>query len=386
MYSENMSLPIILQLEQGIILLKKAYSIVSQWYNYKQSAKKERYIIHELFNKIEVDKDKRYLLWQILASGSIGNVTNISIFLSEKGETGIVKALGNYAYKANIQTLCSKQRNGANANPDIANMDLKRYIIFSEPESTEKIHNSILKELTGNSRINARKLYENKSDIYIPATIVLECNDKILLKNNSTDGESRRIINYTYKSKFTKNDYEVNELEHIFPAKDISEQFIYDYRYAFIDILIEKAHKFINIDNEKFKITESVKKATDEYISSSYHFLTFLNDQYEKTNNNIEYVHISEIYDHFKYSDFYLNSSKEERRDKLSLRKMKSFFENNKETMLCYKEKFDKVINGERIRPCDILVGYKMKTKFFLFLNTLFNISYNNKYNHYRHF
>ena len=96
------------------------------------------------------------------------------------------------------------------ANPEMANMNLKRYIVFSEPEATEKIHNSIMKELTGNARINARKLYENKCDVIIPATIVLECNDKIILKNDSTDGEVRRIINYTYKSKFTKDVNEVN--------------------------------------------------------------------------------------------------------------------------------------------------------------------------------
>jgi phage/plasmid-associated DNA primase len=335
-------------------------------YNYKKSSEEERYVIYELFNHIETDEENRYLLWQILASGLIGICYEKFIIFDGRGGNGksvttrlMLEALGDYAYKGSVQTLCTKQKLGA--NPEIANMNLKRYIIFSEPEATEKIHNSIMKELTGNARINARKLYENKCDIIIPATIVLECNDKIILKNDSTDGEARRIINYTYKSKFTKDQSEVNEKERIFLAKDITDQFIQKYKYAFFDILIEKAFKFINEDHEKFKITESVKKSTEKYISESFCFLTFLNDDCEKTKKDIDYISISDLYQRFRSSDFYLNSSKEEKKDKLSLKKMKEFFESNKETTLSYRMKFDKMIDGKRIQGNNILVGYKFK-------------------------
>jgi phage/plasmid-associated DNA primase len=333
-------------------------------YNYKKSTEEERYIIYDLFNHIETDAENRYLLWQILASGIIGICYEKFIIFDGRGGNGksvtsrfMLESLGDYAYKGNVQTLCSKQKSGA--NPEIANMNLKRYVIFSEPEATEKIHNSIIKELTGNAKINARKLYENKCDIIIPATIVLECNDKITLKNDSTDGEVRRIINYTYKSKFTKDLTEVNEAERIFLARDITEQFIHKYKYAFIDILIEKAYVFINEDNEKFKITESVKKSTEKYISESYCFLNFLNEITEKTKKDTDFITISDLHIKFRTSDYYLNSTKEEKRDKLSLKKMKEFFESNKETILNYKQNFDKMINGKRTQASNVLVGYK---------------------------
>jgi phage/plasmid-associated DNA primase len=333
-------------------------------YNYRKSTEEERYAIYELFNYIETEKDDRYLLWQILSSGLIGKCHEKFIIFDGRGGNGksvttrfMLEVLGEYGYKANVQTLCSKQKIGA--SPEIANMNLKRYIIFSEPESTEKIHNSIMKELTGNARINARKLYDNKCDIIIPATIVLECNDKIILKNDSTDGEERRIINYTYKSKFTKDPKEVNEKERIFLARDISDQFIQQYKFGFLDILIEKANIFINEDDEKFKITESVKKSTEKYISSSFHFLTFLKETTEKTKNDNDYVLIADIYQKFKSSDYYLNSSKEERRDKLTIKKMKEFFEGNKETIISYRNNIDRIINGNRIRASSLLVGYK---------------------------
>jgi phage/plasmid-associated DNA primase len=333
-------------------------------YNYKKSTEEERFVIYELFNHIETEKDNRYLLWQILSSGLINKCHEKFIIFDGRGGNGksvttrfMLEVLGEYGYKANVQTLCSKQKIGA--NPEIANMNHKRYIIFSEPESTEKIHNSIMKELTGSAKINARKLYDNKCDIIIPATIVLECNDKIILKNDSTDGEERRIINYTYKSKFTKDPKEVNEKERIFLARDISDQYIQQYKFAFLDILIEKANIFINKDEEKFKITESVKKSTEKYISSSFHFLSFLNEITEKTKNEDDYILISEAYHRFKCSDYYLNSSKEERRDKLTFKKMKEFIEGNKETILSYRNNIDRIINKKRVQASSVLVGYK---------------------------
>ncbi len=125
--------------------------------------------------------------------------------------------------------------------------------------------------------------------------------------------------------------------------------------------MIEKANIFINEDNEKFKITESVKKSTEKYISSSYQFLTFLNEITEKTKIDNDYVLISDVYQKFKSSDYYLNSSKEERRDKLTLKKMKEFFEGNKETIISYRNNIDRIINGNRIRASSLLVGYKFK-------------------------
>lgn len=335
-------------------------------YNYKKSSEEDRYAIYELFNHIETDDDNRYLLWQILASGLIGICYEKFIIFDGRGGNGksvttrfMLETLGNYAYKGKVQTLCTKQTLGA--NPEIANMNLKRYIVFSEPESTEKIHNSIMKELTGNARVNARKLYENNCDVVIPATIVLECNDKIILKNDSTDGEARRIINYTYKSKFTKDISEVNENERIFLAKDISDQYIQKYKNAFMDILIEKAVKFINDDDEKFKITESVKKSTEKYISESFCFLTFLNEETEKTKSLTDYIVISDLYSKFRGSDYYLNSTKEERREKLTLKKMKEFFETHKETYTSYRHTLDKIIDKKRVQMYNVLHGYRYK-------------------------
>lgn len=335
-------------------------------YNYKKSLEEERFVIYDLFKKIEVNDDDRYLLWQILASGIIGKCYQKFIIFDGRGGNGksvtsnfMFASLGNYAYKGNVQTLCTKQKLGA--NPEIANMNQKRYVVFSEPESTEKIYNSMLKELTGNSKINARKLYDNKCDTIIPATIVLECNDKISLKNDSTEGEIRRIINYTYKSKFTQNKEEVNEEERIFLAKDISEDFIQKYKFAFMDILIEKANLFINKDKEIFLITENVKKSTEKYISSSYHFLTFLDEIAEKSNDENDYISLADIYTRFKYSDYYLNSTKEEKREKLTAKKMKEFFEQNKTTMFHYKHEFSKIINSKRIHVYSVLMKYKFK-------------------------
>jgi phage/plasmid-associated DNA primase len=367
--------PFLLGFNNGVYDLKKKifrnylfddYITTRTGYNYTPSKEVDRKYVNNLYEKIETDEKNRDLLWKILASGAIGVCYQKFVIFSGNGGNGkslttkfMLEVLGNYAYKGNINTLCSKQKTGA--NPEMANMHMKRYVVFSEPESTDKILNSILKDLSGGTKINARKLYENNCNLSILATFVVECNDIIMLKNDSTDGEIRRIISYCFGSKFTFDENEVNESQRIFLATQMDEGFVLKYRDAFLDILIEKAYSFINDDEQQFKITESIKIDTERYISSSYQFLNFLNDVAEYSGDKKCYLKISDIHNKFKYSDFYINSNSSEKREKLTVGKMKEFFKKNKETSLRYKDMIDMKINDVRHCANSVLIGYSFK-------------------------
>lgn len=334
-------------------------------YNYRASTEEERCEIHGLFNKIETDTDNRKLLWQILSSGLIGSSHQKFVIFEGSGGNGkslttkfMLLVLGDYGYKGNIQTLVSKQKNGA--NPEIANMHMKRYVVFSEPEATDKIQNSLLKDLTGGTTVNARKLYDNKTEVNIQATIVLECNEKIRLQNDSTNGEIRRIIVYPYLSTFTYNSNEVNEKERIYLAKEIDDNYMNNYKFAFLDILFKKVSEFINEDKEQFITTNTTKKYTEKYIASSYAFLNYLNETCVKTDVPTDYVKIKTLFNSFKFSDIYINSSKEERRDKFTFSKMTEFYEKNENTKKNYILRYDKVIGGKRQVMSNIMFGYKL--------------------------
>ncbi|ATZ80120.1 hypothetical protein BMW23_0058 [Bodo saltans virus] len=128
--------------------------------------------------------------------------------------------------------------------------------------------------------------------------------------------------------------------------------------------VIEKAIQFIKKDKEIFILPESVRKSTEIYISSSYEFLNFLDDVAEQTEKKSDYITISDLYALFKVTDFYINSSKEEKRDKYALKNMKLFFEKNKNTTLYYKDKItiNVIEDGEEKRKqiYSVLTNYKL--------------------------
>ena len=47
---------------------------------------------------------------------------------------------------------------------------------------------------------------------------------------------------------------------------------------SFFAILAEYAHRFLTEEKECFKVPNSVKERSQEYINSSYQYLQFLND------------------------------------------------------------------------------------------------------------
>jgi phage/plasmid-associated DNA primase len=331
-------------------------------YKYIESSEEEQAMIHQMMKETETEDDKRYLLWQILASGIIGSCSGtFAIFLGKGGNSKslwnkfMLEALGNYAYKASIKTLCSQTKTGA--NPEIANMDQKRYVIFSEPESDEKIYNAVLKELTGAVQINARKLYENKCNIMIPATFVLESNHPITLKSESSQGEERRMINYNFLSTFTKDITKVDEEKRIFYAKLMNDDFIAKYKNAFMDILLKRAHQFIIKDLELFKIPKSVSDSTEEYLLSSYGYMRYFKECLCCTNDDNDYITLHNLYQNFKQSDYFINASKQDRL-KYSAKDFKSFFETKLKKY--YINKMDKIINGTRTQCNSVIIKHKI--------------------------
>tara|TARA_Y100000310_G_C20503922_1_gene725434 strand:- start:59 stop:991 length:933 start_codon:yes stop_codon:yes gene_type:complete len=88
-------------------------------------------------------------------------------------------------------------------NPMIANMNMMRCVIFKEPKAGEKIEGSTMKELTGGGYMSARKLYSNKTNFEMGATFILECNKRLGIKGEITNGEKRRLKDVPFEVKFS---------------------------------------------------------------------------------------------------------------------------------------------------------------------------------------
>ncbi|ATZ81251.1 D5 family helicase-primase [Bodo saltans virus] len=341
------------------------YITLHSGYEYAEGNDDDKKELLCMIRKIMPEKDKFYLLMQILASGLIGKAyQNLFIFNGSggNGKSSITKlmklVLGNYYYKLDPKYLSETSRQGA--NPELANLSYKRYVNSSEPPESKKIKNSIYKQLTGDGEIEARKCNSNDTKVKINATLILECNKRPLLEEEPTKADTRRIIDLIFCSEFKTDDNDVDEHNHIYKAnkKYEDEEQLSPFKCSFFEILADYAYTFLTEENECFAIPDSVKERSTEYLNSSCQYLQFLKELTHNTLDDSNFISIGDLLKKMKQSDLYINSTKEIKK-KINLKSMVDFFSTNTQTSKKYKSLHRPYINGQQKCYSNVLVGYQ---------------------------
>jgi len=277
-----------------------------------------------------------------------------------------IRALGNYAIIANNAILTEKKRTGA--NPEIANLHKKRYVVFREPSSKDRFQNAMVKELTGGGTFSARNLYEKETQKVLTMTCVVECNKKPLFAETPQVAEMERVVDILFRNTFTDKDEDVNPENGIYrgSAKYKEHSFQLQHRSAFLKIIMD-AYKCYAEDNCNLKIPFSIKERSNQYLEMSCELMQWILDTYEKTDDFKDIVTVKEIYELFKNSEYYNNLSKNEKRKN----NVKSFIERIRDNVFLRKHFYDrKKIDGIDYR--NIICGFKEQvsedTTIFTFL------------------
>ena len=104
------------------------------------------------------------------------------------------KIMGSYACSTKPETLgLHKHTNAQSPSEDLARLDGIRYVSISEPDKGLVFNAGLVKSLTGNNTLNARRLYENSFDFAPKFKLVLDCNH-LPLVNDMTLFDSRRLV------------------------------------------------------------------------------------------------------------------------------------------------------------------------------------------------
>ena len=101
----------------------------------------------------------------------------------------------------NVSALCSKRPASSAADPELANLQGRRIVTFSEPSRDETINTGYLKYLTGGDKIQTRALYKGPVTFYPQGKLYLICNDIPNIPSDD-DGTWRRVKIILFQSKF----------------------------------------------------------------------------------------------------------------------------------------------------------------------------------------
>ena len=212
--------------------------------------------------------------------------------------------LGDYAYEAPISLLTREFRGGA--NPEIANINKKRLVLFKEPDKSERLFLANVKALCDNDTINARQLYKSICKVYLMATLILETNTLLKFSGKADEAEMRRFMDLLFESMFTDNDEFLND-------KDLKN--VYSVNKYYKSTEFQKLHvcalfKYI-LDNAEKEIYNPpcVRERTKCYIESEDTFRNWYQENYTFTDDKKnDYIKIKDMFDAYKESDEYKNT------------------------------------------------------------------------------
>lgn len=311
------------------------YMTMTTGYNYEEDENLESKIkiIDAIINQILPNPEVKECLLKILASGMSGiRLPKITI-LNGCGRNGkgvlmklLQSAIGNYFVKVDNSVLTEKKGKSGGANPAKAKLDKARLVSFVEPDDTERLNCSTLKELTGETTLDgARALYSQKDFIQLFCTLLIECNKKPLL-NETTQAIIQRIMDVLFPNTFTDDKDAIDE-ENGYYAINLnydSPEWREQYKIAMFHYL---QPYFIQLYNDNFNLNtpQSIKDRNDKYLADSDDmfcwFQSLLDEDCEgykyikKTENKDDFIKIADLYSMFKQSTYFTNLTKKEKRE-----------------------------------------------------------------------
>ena len=346
-------------------------------YDWKEPTEEKTKQIEDLMEKIFPNPDVRQCYTDVMYSALWGGTKRHFTIANGAGGNGksllnelLMDSLGDYGYNGHICTLTDKPKSGA--NPELANLHKKRLCVFKEPGDKEKMYMANIKTLVDNKGLNARMLYKGNCEVLIFASIIMECNWRLLFEGKITEGDRRRLIDLLFESTFTDNEKYLNDPNRKNTYKCNpqykQQQFRDDHRSALIRYII-------NYGKSDFTIPPVVVARTEEYINSNSVIFTWVNDNYELVltkgkPDKTHYVRIRDMYDGdedqyqdtntFIQSDEYKALYKKERP---TLKEFNDFIEHHQDLSLYYQSKYQPIIDGKAVCIRKVLMGYRRKVQ-----------------------
>jgi hypothetical protein len=303
--------------------------------------------IDDFLKKVFPNKEVGEFVVQTQAQALSGRKTEDLIYTHTgrggNGKSILIEILKNTFgdYFLNIPVaMLTKANNKGHNDPDPYMSKLKgvRYAMSNEPKDGASFNDSMIKTLGSQEQLQYRMLYSNAPvDLNIQLKLNIYCNNKLKF-NGEDQGIGRRMCVVDYISKFDKV---VNESNNIYLIDTELSDKVKNWKKDYMKLLIS-LHK----NDYKHTPPISIVNASKFYIDDNNDVLKFVNEFYEKTNNNDHFIQLQTI------KTLYQNNKQYEQNKLKSLKEsLEKIFNTN------FIE--DKKIKGKKYRS--VILGWKLK-------------------------
>jgi phage/plasmid-associated DNA primase len=331
--------------------------------------------LNDIIDSIFPDATVKDYFLHILATGLSGiQLENLFIFTGVGGNgksllnSLFLKLLGDYGYKLPKIIIQGEMKVGA--NPELANLHKKRYVVSQEPDPKKKLSCNAIKEITGDKTINARQLYCGDTKTELTLTLCIECNEKPML-----DEVIQAIVRRVRVIPFITQSIEKEEYDKLPESERVNinirnpayktDEFQDKYKQAMFAILLDKFKGFYNNNCELPLVPETCAKEARDYMAVSDDLFSWFTEFYEplsreELGTDVDVpITLTDIYKKFSGGDLYNGLSKSDKR-KYNRR---GFLEGVEKNIFLRKliKLRKSTYNGKQL-AVDSIVGWKLQT------------------------
>jgi len=188
--------------------------------------------------------------------------------------------MGEYYYPLPIQVLTTKIDNPRAPNPDFANLVGKRMACCTEPETTEKLQEGTIKEMTGGEKLSGRALYGAPVKFKPQFGLFLQCNTVPNFNSISKGGVLRNVV-IPFPFIFVDQPSGVREKQGDPKVKNVLCKSP-EWRDEMFFILLDHFESVRDKSNDAIPRSVLVKERTDAYIAENNAVGLWWNENYIK--------------------------------------------------------------------------------------------------------
>jgi hypothetical protein len=196
--------------------------------------------------------------------------------------------------KANNFTDPKDQKGGTDS--EMAQLQGVRVIVSTEPEKNSKLQLNRVKELTGGDDVKARQLQQEAKTFRCQFLLFFQANHDMKFSCYKDKANEKRVKVITYPFTFT--DEPKTDIDRMIDTT-LKDLIIHDIRYRqqFMKILINNFTKIYNHKNKSFHINfpNKIDIATKRLLNQNNEFILWLEDNFEITKNQKDFIKKTEI-------------------------------------------------------------------------------------------
>ena len=267
---------------------------------YKPSPDKKEFILNILKQIYPKEEDLNTII-QILSMCLSWDAPKyqMSLFLLGFGSAGkstilkiLQKAVGPYFHELKSDAFSGSE---SDTNKVLNSYSSRPNILFSwiNEMKDKRINMSLFKSFCDGD-ISTTKLYQDGGFSFRHNSLVITTMNE--MPNFIVDtGSKRRIRGYNHTSKFTENDNEVDEANHVYKANiHLFDNMTHEHYNSFFDILVSACLEW-QANNKKINYPKSFTEAMDTIIDSNDHIQDFIDKHLTITQSDKDRIHKTEM-------------------------------------------------------------------------------------------